>query len=135
MHERGASSAAVGDMRFQSSEDRLNPITPEGVEDTTLGGYSAVHGRAAAFEGGDGEPYTVAIETDRAEDGSGWTAYLVFLRWSQTGSAVMGHFETGDLTRGSTEKEARDLLEAIPLRRVREILEAEIERRRTDADG
>ena len=73
-------------MRFQSSEDRLNPITPEGVEDTTLGGYSAVHGRATAFEGGDGEPYTVAIEAEKAEDGDGWVAYLIFLRWSQTGS-------------------------------------------------
>lgn len=119
-------------MRFQSSEDRLNPITPEGVEDTTLGGYQAVHGRAAAFEGSDGEPYTVAIEAERAEDGEGWVAYLVFLRWSQTGSAVMGHIETGDLTAGSSEQEARQLLEGYSLTRVREILEEEIVRRRDD---
>jgi hypothetical protein len=118
-------------MKFQSSEDRLNPITPEGVEDTTLGGYAAVHGRAAAFEGSDGEPYTAAIETDRSEDGSGWTAYLVFLRWSQTGSAVMGHMDTSDITQGGTEKEARDRLEAFPLGRVREILQQEIERRQS----
>ena len=136
MHGPGGSRERVKAMKFQSAEDRLNPITPEGVEDTTLGGYSAVHGRAAAFEGSDGEPYTVAIEAERAEDGSEWAAYLIFLRWSQTGSAVMGHFETADLVRGSTEKEARDLLEAFPLPRVREILEGEIVRRRSDdTDG
>ena len=117
-------------MRFQSSEDRLNPITPEGVDDTTLGGYPAVHGRAAAFEGSDGEPYTVAIETEAAEDGDGWVAYLIFLRWSQTGSAVMGHLETGDLERGSTEQEARAALEAYPLQKARAVLEREIARRR-----
>jgi len=123
------------EMRFQSSEDRLNPITPEGVDETTLGGYAAVHGRAAAFEGGDGEPYTVAVETERAEDGNGWVGYLIFLRWSQTGSAVMGHLETGDLVRGASETEARGALEAIALRRVKEILEEEIQRRATGNDG
>lgn len=120
-------------MRFQSAEDRLNPITPEGVEDTTLAGYQAVHGRAAAFEGKDGEPYTAGIETERAEEGDGWVAYLVFPRWSQTGSAVMGHLETGDLERGATEEEARAAVGAYPLARVRGILDAEIARREADA--
>src|SRR5690606_22402709 len=90
-------------------------------------------GRAAAFEGSDGEPYTVAIETEPAEDGSRWAGYLVFLRWSQTGSAVMGHLETGDLASGQSEAEARSLLEALPLQRVREILNDEIARRGTDS--
>ncbi len=139
MHGTAAGPHAIEEelqVRFQSAEDRLNPITPEGADETTLGGYQAVHGRAAAFEGSDGEPYTVAIETERAEDGSGFVSYLVFLHWSQTGSAVMGHFETGDLASGATDKEARDLVEAMPLRQVREILEAEITRRRSDdADG
>ena len=117
-------------MRFRSAEDRLNPITPEGVTDTTLAGYPAVHGRAPAFEGSDGEPYTAAIEAERAEEGEGWVAYLVFLRWSQTGSAVMGHLETGDLERGVSEEEARERLGAYSLQRVRHILDAEIDRRR-----
>ena len=120
-------------MRFQSAEDRLNPVTPEGVDETTLGGYQAVHGRAAAFEGSDGEPYTAGIEAEPAEGGEGWVAYLVFPRWSQTGSAVMGHLETGDLARGATEEEARAALAAWPLRRVRETLEGEIARRKEDA--
>ena len=121
-------------MYFRSSEDRLNPITPEGVDDTTLGGYPAVHGRAPAFEGSDGEPYTVAIEAERAEGGDGWVSYLVFLRWSANGSAVMGHIETGDLERGDTEQQARHQLEAYPLNRVREVLDAEIRRRIDDPD-
>lgn len=121
-------------MYFRSSEDRLNPVTPEGVEDTTLGGYPAVHGRAPAFEGSDGEPYTVAVEAERAEDGDGWVSYLIFLRWSATGSAVMGHIETGDLERGDTEQQARDRLDAYPLSRVRDELNAEIRRRAEDSD-
>src|SRR5690606_7476382 len=47
---------------FKGTEDRLNPIAPSGVDDTTLGGYPAVHGRAPGFEGADGSAYTVAIE-------------------------------------------------------------------------
>lgn len=122
-------------MFFRGSEDRLNPITPEGVDDTTLGGYPAVHGRAPAFEGVDGQPYTVAVETDSTDDPEEpWAAYLVFLRWSQTGSAVMGHLETADLAWGRTEAEARNVLEALPLARVREILDATI-RARESGEG
>lgn len=114
-------------MFFRGSEDRLNPVTPEGVDDTTLGGYPAVHGRAPAFEGVDGEPYTVAVETDATDDPEEpWAAYLIFVRWSRTGTAVMGHLETGDLVRGETEAAARAALEAFPLSRVREVLDEAI---------
>lgn len=119
-------------VRFQSAEDRLNPVTPEGVDDTTLGGYQRVHGRAAAFEGSDGEPYTAGIEAEAADDGDGYVAYLVFPRWSDGGTTVMDHLETGDLTRGATEEEARAALAAWPLHRVRETLEAEIARRQRE---
>lgn len=118
-------------MYFRGSEDRLNPVSPEGVDDTTLGGYPAVHGRAPGFEGVDGEPYTVAVETEHGDDPDApWGAYLVFLRWAQTGSAIMGHLETGDLARGATEEEARAGLEALPLSRIREILDEAIRARR-----
>lgn len=120
-------------MRYPSSEDRLNPIAPEGVDDTTLGGYAAVHGRAPGFDATDGQPYTAAVEAERADDG-GWVAYLVFLRWAQTGSAVMGHLETGDLARGASEAEARAALEAFPLPRVKEILEETIARRQAEEE-
>lgn len=127
-------------MRYGSAEDRLNPETPPGVDDTTLGGYLAVHGRAAAFQGEDGEPYTVAVETDRTGDPAApWSAYLVFVRWAQTGTAVMGHLETEDLVAAATEAEARGMLDALPLPEVRRILDETIRRRRaeneTPADG
>lgn len=119
-------------VKFRGAEDRLNPITPEGVDDTTLGGYPAVHGRAPAFEGSDGEPYTPAIETEELEDGSGWAAYLVFVRWARTGTAVMGHLETPDLAVAPEEARARAELEALPLTRVKEVLDETIQRKRSE---
>jgi len=120
-------------MKYASAEDRLNPIAPEGVTDTTLGGYLAVHGRAAAFQGCDGEPYTVAVETDAGDDPSApWSAYLVFVRWAQTGTAIMGHLETPDLAAAPTEDQARAALEELPLERVREILDETIRRKAAD---
>lgn len=117
-------------MKFTSSEDRLNPIAAEGVDESTLGGYPAVHGRAPAFEGIDGLAYTAAIEAEPADGGDGWVAYLVFLRWAAEGSAIMGHLETPDLTRGATREEAVQRLEATPLFRVKEILDASIASKR-----
>jgi hypothetical protein len=114
-------------MKYASAEDRLNPITPDDADETTLGGYMAVHGRAAAFEGADGDPYTVGIETDAGDDpAAGVAAYLVFIRWSRAGSAIMGHTATDDLLRAPTEAEARAALEALPLRAVRALLDATI---------
>ena len=123
-------------MKYASAEDRLNPVTPPEVTDETLGGYQAVHGRAAAFEGSDGEPYTAAVETDETGDETlPFSAYLVFVRWAQTGTAIMGHLETGDLAAAATEDEARAALEALPLARVREILDETIRRRAADHAG
>ena len=120
-------------MQYGSAEDRLNPVTPPGVDDSTLGGYLAVHGRAAAFQGADGEPYTVAVDCDASEDPDApWTGYLVFVRWAQTGTAVMGHLETDDLVAGATEQEARGALDALPLPEVQRILDETIRRRRAD---
>jgi hypothetical protein len=117
-------------MKYGSAEDRLNPIAPDDADETTLGGYVAVHGRAAAFEGKDGEPYTVGIETD---PGEGTVAgYLVFIRWARTGTAIMGHLGTDDLVHERDEASARAALEALPLREVRALLDATIERARED---
>jgi hypothetical protein len=123
-------------MQYANAEDRLNPVTPEGVTDDTLGGYQAVHGRAAAFEASDGEPYTAAVETDESGDPAApWSAYLVFVRWAQTGTAIMGHLETGDLATAATEDEARAALESLPLGRVREILEETIRARAAEMEA
>lgn len=121
-------------MHFSGAEDRLNPIAPPGADESTLGGYQAVHGRAAAFEGCDGEPYTVGIEAEAPpETGAPWSAYLVFVRWARTGTAVMGHLETADLGAGPDEAAARAVLEALPLAEVRRILDDTIRRRAAEA--
>lgn len=117
-------------MRYRSAEDRLNPLVPAGVDDTTLGGYAAVHGRAAAFEGVDGFAYTAAADTDQTGDPAApWAAYLVFVRWANGGTAIMGHLETANLVAGATEAEVRALLDAMPLPEVKRILDATIRNR------
>ncbi len=117
-------------MQFRGKEDRLNPIAPPGADETTLGGYPAVHGRAPAFEGSDGRAYTVAIEVEPADDvEDAWVGYLVFVRWADGGTAVMGHLETEDLTRGTSEEEARQLAEALSLVRVKQLLDETIARK------
>jgi hypothetical protein len=122
-------------MKYASAEDRLNPVAPSGADETTLGGYMAVHGRAAAFEAADGEPYTVGIETEATgDDALPFAGYLVFIRWAQTGTAIMGHMESGDLVQARTEPETRALLEALPLAQVRALLDDAIERRHAAAD-
>jgi hypothetical protein len=118
-------------------EDRLNPIPAEGVDETTLGGYAAVHGRAAAFEGADGSAYTVAIEAEEVDGGPGeWVGYLVYLRWAAEGSAIMGHLETDDLARGASREAVVGEVESITLHRAKELLDATIERKRHwEGDG
>lgn len=123
-------------MQYRNAEDRLNPIAPEGADESTLGGYLAVHGRAAAFEGRDGQPYTVAVEAERSPEGGGaWAAYLVFIRWAESGTAIMGHMESDDLVDGDSEEEVRRALEALPLTRVKALLDEEIRRRAEEQDG
>lgn len=122
-------------MRYRNREDQLNPIAPEGADDTTLGGYPAIHGRAPAFEGSDGQPYTVAIETEASGDPERpWVGYLVFVRWAQTGTAIMGHLDSGDLCHGASEADTRAALAALPLRRVQALLNEAIRREPPTAD-
>ena len=116
-------------MKYASAEDRLNPVAPADADEATLGGYTAVHGRAVALTGADGEPYTVGIETDEGGDGDAPVAgYLVFIRWAATGSAIMGHVATDDLVHAADEAAARARLEALPLAEVRRILDDTIRR-------
>ncbi|HEY0037394.1 MAG TPA: hypothetical protein VGB66_11930 [Longimicrobium sp.] len=117
-------------MKYANAEDRLNPLPPADADESTLGGYMAIYGRSAAFEGMDGEPYTVGLETEPAD--GGFAGYLVFIRWAQTGTAIMGHLETGDLVHAATADEARALLEALPLAQARAVLDETIARKRTD---
>ncbi len=60
--------------------------------------------------------------------------YLVFIRWARTGTAIMGHLATPDLVHAATAAEARRMLEALPLARVRALLDETIARAREEGD-
>ena len=115
-------------MQYRNAEDRLNPIPGPDADETTLGGYTAIHGRAPGFDGSDGSPYTVALETEWTEAGS-FAGYLIFVRWAGGGSAIMGHMDSDDLASGPTDDGVRDTLGALPLARVKDLLEELIARR------
>jgi hypothetical protein len=97
----------------------------------TIGGYAAVHGRPAAFEGTDGFSYSVEIvasptgETERA-----WGAYLLFVQWGRIGgTSPVGHLETEFLAEADTEADARAIVGTLSLGQVRAALHALIAER------
>lgn len=102
-------------------------------DESTLGGYMAVHSRPAAFEGSDGISYSVEILAEETPGAEGvWGAYLLFLRWARIGEQVVeGHIETDFLAWGSTEPEARDRIGRMPLGEVKTVLEELLTARRS----
>lgn len=96
----------------------------------TVGGYAAVHGRPAAFEGSDGFSYSVEILADE-EHGQRepWGAYFFFVKWTRIGASTPeGHLESEIVVRGRTEAEARDRAGAMLLSGVKGVLDALIGR-------
>ena len=110
----------IGTMDDESTVD----LASEHGVDATLGGYVATHGRPPAFEGADGSPYTVSVETERTPDLSSPVAgYLVFPRWADNGMGVVGHAETPLLWWGATRDEVRTQANAMTLMQVKRILD------------
>ena len=101
----------------------------------TVGGYAAVHGRPAAFEGSDGLPYSVEVVADETGDAARpWGAFLLFLRWREGGSQnVEGHVETDYVAWGPTEADAVAAAGALRLSDARARLEALLAQRRAAA--
>ena len=87
----------------------------------TVGGYAAVHGRPAAFEGTDGLSYSVEIVTaPTGHEENPWGAYLLFVQWSRIGgTSPSGHLETDFLAESDTEDDARAVVGALSLSQVR----------------
>ena len=85
----------------------------------------AVHARPAAFQGSDGISYSVAIEADRTGEAERpFGAYFLFVRWRRVGGqGVEGHLETPFLAFGDSVAAAREALGAMPLERVKTILD------------
>jgi len=93
----------------------------------TLGGYMKTHGRAAAFEGSDGQAYSVGIYLDDAPDVDGrFGAALLFVRWSAAGDTTVGHVETEYLAWGKTLAQAEERIKALSLFDVKDALDTAI---------
>lgn len=114
---------------------RTRAATGEAV-DVTLAGYAHEHERPAAFEGVDGQPYTVDVDVEETGDPERpYAAFLLFLRWAATGAGIMGHLESRDVAWGRTAKEARTAAGELTLWEAKVELDAAIERRRSDTGG
>lgn len=112
----------------------LPPDHSQGDE-TTIGGYMAVHARPAAFEGADGLSYSVEIETDETgEREHPVGAYLFFVQWGRGEPRVAGHLESDFLARGASDAEVRATIGALPLTEVKRILD-ELVRHRGQPGG
>ncbi len=99
-------------------------------DESTIGGYMAVHARPAAFEGPDGMSYSVEIETDDTGDRDAPVgAYLLFVRWGRGEPKISGHIETDFLARAATADEARARVGALPLGEVKRMLDALVRER------
>ncbi len=93
------------------------PPEYEKGDESTVGGYAAVHSRPAALEGRDGFSYSLDVLTDTTDDPNRrYGAYLIFVQWSRLGAQkAEGHLETDFIAWGRTADEARHALEAMPL--------------------
>lgn len=91
----------------------------------TLGGYTAVHERPAAFEGADGFSYSAEIMVDPTGDAAApFAAYLLFVRWARIGAqSPEGHVETDYLASARSEEAARAAIAAWTLSAVKAMLD------------
>jgi hypothetical protein len=96
--------------------------------DVTLGGYMDEHDRVPAFDGSDGQPYTVDIDVEQQDDGS-FAAFLIFIRWAATGAGIMDHVESRDVATGDTADDARAAAMELSLYEIKAELDAAIARR------
>jgi hypothetical protein len=102
------------------------PPEYEKGDETTVGGYAAVHARPAALEGRDGMSYSLDVLSDSTgEAARPFGAYLIFVQWSRMGAQkAEGHLETDFLAWGSSDAEAERALGAMPLADAQRALDA-----------
>jgi hypothetical protein len=108
---------------------RFLPADYSKGDETTVGGYEAVHARPAALDAPDGFPYSIARLADAlSNDPRGaFGAYFLFLRWRRVGEeGVEGHVETDYLEFASTRDAALTKLGDWPLARAQELLSGEL---------
>jgi hypothetical protein len=93
------------------------------TDESTLGGYIAVHTRPPAFTGVDGGAYTVDVAVDDAG------GYLLFIRWEGEPPTISGHLESDYLVHGADESMVRAALDRLSLLDVKQTLDALIRAR------
>lgn len=103
---------------------RYIPPDPSKGDDTTVGGYAAVHGRPAALEGCDGFSYSLDILSDTTDDARQFGAYLLFVQWARLGAQrPEGHLESDFLVTAGSAEDAERLLGKMTLREAQRVLD------------
>lgn len=112
------------------SHARYRPPDHTKGDETTIGGYMAVHDRPAAFEGSDGYSYSVEIMSEETSPGV-WGAFILFVKWARVGAQTPeGHVETDYLAHADTDDDARRLVGALALDDVKALLDRAIAEQR-----
>lgn len=114
------------------SHARYRPPDHSKGDESTIGGYMAVHDRPAAFEGSDGFSYSVEIIAEETGDAPNeWGAFFLFIKWARMGAQTPeGHLESDYLARASSEAAARDEVGRLPLGEVKALLDQLIDAQR-----
>ena len=107
------------------SHARYRPPDHSRGDESTIGGYAAVHDRPAAFEGSDGFSYSVELMTEETGDAATpWAAFFLFVKWSRLGAqSPEGHLESDYLLTAESEADARTALGETPLEEVKALLD------------
>jgi hypothetical protein len=96
-------------------------------DESTVGGYAAVHARPAALEGRDGMSYSLEILADFTGDTARekqFGAYLLFVRWKRIGEqGVAGHVESDFIAWGETAAKAKRTAGALTLEDAQQLLD------------
>ncbi|MDA1080110.1 MAG: hypothetical protein O2973_00310 [Gemmatimonadetes bacterium] len=101
------------------------PPDPSKGDESTIGGYAAVHARPAALEGRDGFSYSLEILSDDTGDSSRpFGAYVMFVQWSRLGAQkVEGHLESEFIAWGATVADAERSVSNMKLSAAQSILD------------
>ena len=104
-------------------------------DESTIGGYAAVHDRPAAFEGSDGFSYSVELMSEQTGDAAApWAGFILFVKWARLGAqSPEGHLESDYLVHKSSEAEAKRALGETSLADVKALLERLIAQRNAGA--
>lgn len=108
------------------SHGQFLPPDHSAGDESTVGGYAAVHARPAALEGRDGMSYSLDVLSDSTGDPARpFGAFLLFVQWSRIGAQkAEGHLETDFVAWGATAADAERAIGAMPITEAQRLLDA-----------